>query len=59
MYCVDKHETAWHMSIVFRERQPVALLTLIKFFEGGDTKEGGDRQGGWQTRGVADEGGGR
>ena len=41
MYCTDKRETAWHVSTVFRERQPVALLTSIEFFEGGDTEEEG------------------
>ena len=41
---VDKHETAWHVSMVFRERQPVAL-PLSNFLRGATRR-----------RAVADEG---
>ena len=41
---VDKRETAWHVSTVFRERQPVAL-PLSNFLRGVT----------WRRRGAADE----
>ena len=43
----DRRKTAWHVSMVFRERQPVAL-PLLNFLRGAT----------WRRRGVADERGG-
>ena len=57
---VDKCETAWHLSMVFRERQPVAL-PLSKFLRVVTWRRRGatDKRGGTDQAGGRDEGSSR